>query len=411
MEVNLPDDWDITIVEPQFVDGLANPASAIQHALMKPFGSPALCELLSPHQHIGIVINDITRATPTQMMVESIANEVRKKIPDDQITIFVALGTHRQNTEAELRSILGNDLYDSFSIVQNNAVDKTSQRHIGKTNRGREIWINRALIECDLLILTGFIEPHFFAGFSGGGKAIMPGMGGLETIMSNHSANMIGDPRATWGVTRGNPVWEEVQEISRLFNSFLVNVTMNRNKDITGVFAGNLAKAHEAGCAFAKQTAMAAVPEPFDIVVTSNSGYPLDLNLYQAVKGMSAAAQIVKESGAIIMAAECWDGIPDHGQFADLFRRAESPASLLNSILTPGFRQQDQWQAQIMAQILLKADIYLLSGYLTEEVLESFFLKPVSDLKTVLHDLLNRFGGRSSICLLPQGPLTIPYVK
>ena len=411
MEVNLPDDWDITIVEPQFVDGLANPASAIQHALMKPFGSPALCELLSPHQHIGIVINDITRATPTQMMVESIANEVRKKIPDDQITIFVALGTHRQNTEAELRSILGNDLYDSFSIVQNNAVDKTSQRHIGKTNRGREIWINRALIECDLLILTGFIEPHFFAGFSGGGKAIMPGMGGLETIMSNHSANMIGDPRATWGVTRGNPVWEEVQEISRLFNSFLVNVTMNRNKDITGVFAGNLAKAHEAGCAFAKQTAMAAVPEPFDIVVTSNSGYPLDLNLYQAVKGMSAAAQIVKESGAIIMAAECWDGIPDHGQFADLFRRAESPASLLNSILAPGFRQQDQWQAQIMAQILLKADIYLHSGYLAEEVLESFFLKPVSDLKTVLHDLLNRFGGRSSICLLPQGPLTIPYVK
>ena len=411
MEVNLPDDWDITIVEPQFVDGLANPASAIQHALMKPFGSPALCELLSPHQHIGIVINDITRATPTQMMVESIANEVRKKIPDDQITIFVALGTHRQNTEAELRSILGNDLYDSFSIVQNNAVDKTSQRHIGKTNRGREIWINRALIECDLLILTGFIEPHFFAGFSGGGKAIMPGMGGLETIMSNHSANMIGDPRATWGVTRGNPVWEEVQEISRLFNSFLVNVTMNRNKDITGVFAGNLAKAHEAGCAFAKQTAMAAVPEPFDIVVTSNSGYPLDLNLYQAVKGMSAAAQIVKESGAIIMAAECWDGIPDHGQFADLFRRAESPASLLNSILAPGFRQQDQWQAQIMAQILLKADIYLHSGYLAEEVLESFFLKPVSDLKTVLHDLLYRFDGRSSICLLPQGPLTIPYVK
>ena len=411
LEVNLPDDWDVTIVEPQYLDGVEDPAGAIHDALKNPIGAPSLRERLSADQRIGIVINDITRATPTQIIVQTIVSELLKEVSKDQITIFVALGTHRQNTEAELKNILGHELYDSFSIVQNNAFDKAAQGHIGKTSWGHEIWINRGFAECDLHILTGFIEPHFFAGFSGGGKAIMPGMGGLETIMGNHSAELIASPDATWGVTHGNPIWEEIQEIGTLFNPFLVNVTMNRDKEITRVFAGALKQAHEAGCKFAKQTAMAPVSGLFDIVVTSNSGYPLDLNLYQAVKGMSAAAKIVKDDGVIIMAAECWDGIPDHGRFAGLLGSADSPAALLKSILSPGFKQQDQWQAQVLAQILLKADIYVHSGNLTEEVLGSFFLKSATDIKATLRSLSHKFDGRPRLCLLPEGPLTIPYLQ
>ena len=411
LEVNLPGEWDITIVEPQFLDGVIEPASSILDALDNPIGVPPLNKLLSTDQRIGIVINDITRATPTQMMVQTIVGEVLKVVSKHQITIFVALGTHRKNTEAELRNILGDYLHNSFSIVQNNPFDKETQLYLGKTTRGHEIWINRDFAECDLHILTGFIEPHFFAGFSGGGKAIMPGMGGLETIMENHSAEMIASPNATWGVTHGNPIWEEIQEISQLFNPFLVNVAMNRDKQITRVFVGDLIQAHEAGCKFAKQTAMAPVNDLFDIVVTSNSGYPLDLNLYQAVKGMSAAAKIVKDNGVIIMAAECWDGIPEHGKFADLISGAISPAALLESILSPGFKQQDQWQAQVLAQILLKADIYVHSENLTEEVLETFFLKAAADLETTLHTLSSKFAGRPRLCLLPEGPLTIPYVQ
>jgi lactate racemase len=411
LEVNLPDQWDITIVEPQHEIGLADPVGAVQDALKHPLCSRPLSELVAPHHQIGIVINDITRATPTQILVQALTDELRKVIPDDQTTIFVALGTHRENTEAELRSILGDELYNSFSIVQNNAFDKSTQLRMGKTRLGHEIWINRALADCNLLILTGFIEPHFFAGFSGGGKAIMPGMGGLETIMDNHSARMVADPSSTWGHTRGNPIWEEIQEISDLFNTFLVNVTMNHNKEITRVFAGDLKITHQAGSMFAKQLAMVPVAAPFDIVLTSNSGYPLDLNLYQAVKGMSAAAKIVKNEGIIIIAAECWDGIPEHGHFASQLCGANSPTDLIKTIQSPGFRQQDQWQTQVLAQILLKAEIYVHSKYLSDAQLESLFLRPARDLNSVFNNLSQRFDSQPRVCVLPQGPLTIPYVK
>ena len=398
------------MVEPRFIQGLPDPQKSLQYALRNPIGSEALEKLVNPARHVGIVVNDVTRATPTPLILRSLLKELAG-IPAENIIIFIALGTHRPNTAQELDQILGLDISQNYQIIQNNAFDRTTQINLGKTHLGHEIWINRALMDCDIKILTGFIEPHFFAGFSGGGKALMPGMAGLETVLGNHSAQNIAHPNATWGITSGNPIWEEIHEVAlRIKPIFLVNVTLNRDKDITAVFAGDLDQAYNQGSNFVRQTAMIAVEQPFDIVITTNSGYPLDLNLYQSVKGMSAAAQIVRKGGVIVIAAECWDGIPEHGRYGQLLRNSTNPASLLEMIMQPGFSMQDQWQAQIQAQIQLKAEVYVYSSYLSPKQIQSALLKPAKSIDEVLESLMNQFGKGARICVLPEGPQTIPFI-
>ncbi len=407
--LDLPDDWDVTGVEPRFQPPLPDPRAALTVALCQPMGTPPLRDVVQPRYHVGVVFSDITRPTPHELILPAVLGEL-SHVPREQITLFNALGTHRPNTEAELRGMIGG-LADEYRVVQNDAFDAETQVGLGVTRRGHQVRLNRELAACNIKILTGFIEPHFFAGFSGGGKALMPGMAGQRTVLGNHDATMIGDPHATWGVTHGNPIWEEVMEVAHMAgDTFLVNVTLNRDKAITGVFAGDLERAHAAGCAFAKQTAMAPVPAPFDIVITTNSGYPLDLNLYQAVKGMSAAAQVVKPGGAIIIAADCWDGIPDHGLYGQLLRDADSPQQLLDTINAPDFEKQDQWQAQIQAQIQLKADVYVHTTNLTDAQIRAALLAPCPDIRATVGMLRERYGPNATICILPEGPQTIPYV-
>lgn len=409
--VELDDSWDVQVVEPKYVPGLPDPLAAIQAALRAPTGTPPLADLAKPGDRVGIIFNDITRPTPNPLLLEALLSELGH-IPKENITLFIALGTHRPNSESELKTMLGELALDGFKIVQNDSFDRSTQVCLGETSRGNEIWINRELMECSVKILTGFIEPHFFAGFSGAGKAIMPGMAGQETVLRNHNAQNIAHPKATWGNTWGNPIWEEVREVARRAEaSFLLNVTLNRDKQVTGVFAGDLDEAHSCGVEFVRQTAMVAVDQPFDIVVTTNSGYPLDLNLYQAVKGMSAAAQVVREGGAIICAAECWDGIPDHGLYGQLLRESSSPKELLDRIMAPGFLKQDQWQAQIQAQIQLKADVYVHSGYLSEEQIRGALLKPAPSIEATLSALVRTYGPKARICILPEGPQTVPYLN
>ncbi len=409
--IHLPDRYNLTVIEPAFVPGLADPSAALRQALGSPFGATPLKEFVGSDDKVGIVFSDITRPTPHQLILPAVLAEL-SHVPSGNITLFNALGTHRANTAAELRAMLGGELVDRYRIVQNDAFDPSTQTMLGRSTFGHDIWINRELFDCDVKILTGFIEPHFFAGFSGGGKAIMPGMGGQRTVLGNHDAEMIANPNATWGITQGNPIWEEVHQAAGMAGkTFLVNVSLNKHKQITGVFAGELDEAHAAGCAFVKSTAMVAVQQPFDIVITTNSGYPLDLNLYQAVKGMSAAAQIVKPGGTIIVAAECWDGIPEHGLYGKLLRQAKDPQDLLDTICSPGFQEQDQWQAQIQAQILQKADVFVYSDHLTDEQIRSALLKPCRSIETTVSELLEKYGPVARICVLPEGPQTIPYVQ
>lgn len=407
--IELDDSWNVQVIEPHYIPGLPDPLAALQQALQAPIALPPLAEVVQAGQKVGIIVNDLTRPTPNPLILRALFSALAH-ISKEDITLFVALGTHRSNTPEELRVMLGEEAL-SYRIIQNDSFDPTTQVNIGKTRRGNEIWLNRQLMACPVKILTGFIEPHFFAGFSGGGKAVMPGMAGLRTILQNHCYTHMADPRATWGVTRGNPVWEEVREVAhRAGASFLLNVALNREKAITAVFAGELDAAHAEGTAFVRQTAMQPVGDPFDIVVATNSGYPLDLNLYQAVKGMSAAAQVIKPGGAIIAVSQCWDGIPSHGLFGKLLKQAGSPQKVLQTVSQPGFLELDQWQAQVLAQIQLKAEVYVYAGGLSEAQIKDALLIPTQSVEATLRQLLARYGSRARIAVLPEGPQTVPYI-
>jgi nickel-dependent lactate racemase len=409
--LNLADIYDVSVIEPVFVPAIPDAKVGIRAALRNPVKTIGLADRVCPTDQVGIIFSDITRPAPNRVMLPEILAELAF-MPKKNITLFNALGTHRKNTHEELCYMLGEQIVRDYRIVQNEAFVRSTQVFLGKTKSGNEIRINRELMECNLKVLTGFIEPHFFAGFSGGGKAIMPGMAGLETILGNHNAELIAHPRARWGITEGNPIFEEIEEIAEMAgNLFLVNVTLNKHKEITGVFCGDLWEAHAQGCAYVKEKAMVPVEDPFDIVITTNSGYPLDLNLYQSVKGMSAAAGIVKQSGTIIIATECRDGIPEHGMYRSLLGSYETPGELLEGIQTFPENRHDQWQAQIQALIQLKANVYVYSDGLTEAQIRSMMLEPVRDIEGLVKAQVGEIGRAARICVLPEGPQTIPYIK
>jgi nickel-dependent lactate racemase len=410
LTVDIPDGLDMTLVEPRYRPGIEDPHGAIRYALNHPINARPLADSVQPHHKVGIVVNDITQATPYAVILPALLAELRD-VPDAGITVFVATGTHRPNTAEELEDMLGPGIVGRFTIVQNDAQDKQSHITVGTTSRGGEVRILRRYCECDIKILTGFIEPHFFAGFSGGGKAVMPGLADLGTIINNHSPAHIDHPQATWGRTADNPIARDILEAAMLAGDcFLLNVALNKEKRITGVFAGHLADAHAEGCAFVREQAMAAVDREFDIAITSNSGHPLDLNMYQSVKGLSAAARIVKQNGTVIMASECWDGIPDHGHYRRLLAESATPDALLAKIHQRGFVCQDMWQAQVHAKVCQKADVYFYSDHLTDEQITSAMFKPCRHIPDTLNRLLGQYGPNASICILPEGPLTIPYV-
>jgi lactate racemase len=409
LEVQLPDHTQV--IQPKFVPGLPDEPGAIRAALRAPIAAPALRALAKPGDRAVIVHTDITRATPNDRLLPVILAELHAAgVEPPGITLLNGLGTHRPQTDAELRRMLGDAIVDRYRCEQHDCYADSSLALLGTTTLGRPVRVNRTYIEADLKILTGFIEPHFFAGFSGGPKAILPSLAGYESVFTNHGYAMIAHPNAAWGITEGNPIWEEMREAALMTRpDFLVNVTLNAKKEITAVFAGDMLEAHRQGCAFVRQTAMAPVPGLFDIVVTTNSGYPLDQNLYQSVKGLSAAARIVRPGGAIILAAACEDGLPDHGRYAQLLAEAGSPGKVLAMVAAPGFTAQDQWQVQIQAQIQQRAEVYVYSDNLSATQIAGALLKPCGDIAALVSELMTTKGSR--VCALPEGPQVIPYVE
>ncbi|HOA24993.1 MAG TPA: nickel-dependent lactate racemase [Aggregatilineales bacterium] len=411
LTVTLPDTADV--IRPRDVPGLPDEAQAIRDALRAPIDSPPLADLVRPGDTVCIVHTDITRATPNDRILPVLIDELEAAgVAPGDIFLLNGLGTHRPQTDAELRAMLGDRIVEGYRCLQHDCYDDANLVDLGVTSRGNPVRVNRDYLEADVKILTGFIEPHFFAGFSGGPKAILPSLAGIESVYTNHGLHMIADPRATWGITEGNPIWEEMREVAlRTEPTFLLNVTLNTRREITGVFAGDMLAAHAAGCAFVRECAMAPVDGLYDIVITTNSGYPLDQNLYQSVKGMSAARQIVCKGGAIIIATACEDGLPDHGLYARLLREAGSPQAVLDTISQPGFAAQDQWQVQIQAQIQLHADVYVYSDNLTDEQIREALFIPTRSIEATVAELVERYRPGARICVMPEGPLTIPYVR
>jgi len=411
LNVRIPEPADV--LTPKFIPGLRDARAAIREALRDPIGLAPLAELVKPGDSVVIVHTDITRATPNDLILPVLLDELEKAgIAPKNITLLNGLGTHRAQTENELRSMLGDRIVDGYRCQQHNCSDEVNLVSLGVTARGHPVRINREYLEADVRILTGFIEPHFFAGFSGGPKAVLPSLAGMESVFSNHGIEMIAHRSATWRVTEGNPIWEEMREVALQTNpTFLLNVALNVRREITGVFAGELLAAHARGCVFVKESAMCAVSQPYDIVITTNSGYPLDQNLYQSVKGMSAASQIVREVGSILIAAACEDGLPDHGQYAALLREAGSIQGVIDLISKPGFSAQDQWQVQIQAQIQSRAEVYVYSDGLTDRQIKQALFIPCRNLEDTLARLLEKNGSAARICVIPEGPQTIPYLQ
>src|SRR5688572_4850782 len=293
LAVDFPD--GTTIIEPSHSPGLPDEKGAVLRALHDPIGTKPLRDWIHRDSKICIAFTDITRATPNDRIIPWLLEHLSAH-PRENITLLNQLGTHRPNTQSELEKLLTAEVVKNYRVINHEPENDEAMVQFGTTRDGTPALINRHLAQADVRIITGFIEPHFFAGFSGGPKGIMPGCAALKTVMSNHGARNIGDPRSAFGITEGNPIWEEIREIAlRVGPSFLLNVTLNEQRAITGVFAGDLLAAHRAGFEFVRKSAMQKVKAPFDIVVTTNSGYPLDMNLYQGVKGMSAAARIVAE--------------------------------------------------------------------------------------------------------------------
>lgn len=399
-----------TVIEPSFRPGLPDEHAALVATLEQPIGAPPLRQWLRPDAKIVILFTDITRATPNHRLIPWLLAYLENcGVRREQVTLLNQLGTHRPNTRAELETMLTPEVVANWRVLNHEPENHAACVQLGTTRTGTPVLINRIAVEADVRILTGFIEPHFFAGFSGGPKALMPGVAHVETVMSNHGVHHLASPNATFGVCEGNPLWEELLAIAlRVGPSFLLNVTLNDRRELTGVFAGDLQAAHRAGRDFVRSAAMQAVAGSFEVVVTTNSGYPLDLNLYQGIKGLSAAARILVPGGTIILAAECREGVPAGSPYDRLLREGDSPEEILALLATPGFVRPEQWQAQIQALLQRRARI-LVHSSMPDETLRAAHLMPYPDISAAVAAELKRFGPEARVAVLPQGPLTIPY--
>jgi nickel-dependent lactate racemase len=408
LTVDLPS-TSVTVLNPSFVEGLPGEEDAFRAAVRRPIESRPLRELVLASERVAVVIPDITRPLPTWRLLPWVLSELGH-VPGDNFTLINGTGSHRVNTQEELASMVGPGILEHYRVVNHNAHDPTGLEPAGKNADGKTVFMNREYVRAERRIVLGFIEPHFMAGFSGGYKGIFPALADIDSIMHYHRASVIGDARSTWGVLEGNPTQDQIRSNGSLLPvDFCINVSLNRYRQITGFYCGEVLAAHRTGSAAVRASAMTPCERPFPIVVTTNGGYPLDQNLYQAVKGMSAAAQIVEKGGLIVAASRCNDGFPSHGNFRKLLFEHASPRALLETIEAPGFSLYDQWEAQLLAIIRLKARIGLFSELPADDVWRAH-LEPISDIGGCIEREMEIIGRDSPVAVLPEGPMTIPYL-
>jgi len=411
LEVDLPD-GRVDVVTPHYADPLEDPFAAIAAAFDAPVGCPPLREIVRPGMRLAVSVCDGTRPQPRELMLQVLLDRLDGILAPEDITVLVATGTHRGNTPEELRRMLGSEVVERCRVVNHDARDEASLSYLGET-KGEcvPVWINREWVEADVRVTTGFVEPHFFAGFSGGPKMITPGLAGLETVMHLHNVRRIGDPAATWGRCVGNPVHDTIRAAAALAPPNLAcDVLLDDQKRVTHVFAGELFSMHERARDVARKVAMQEVAVPYDVVVTTNSGFPLDQNLYQAIKGLAAAERVVRHGGTIVLAAECSDGLPDHGSYADMLGRAPTVQGLIELFADPNLTVPDQWQVQVQARVQSKARVLVHCAGLSGSQLAAAHLEPASDVSDAVAEALAAAGPEARVCVLPEGPQTIPYV-
>jgi nickel-dependent lactate racemase len=400
-----------TVVAPKHHRTSESPREILRRALREPVSGPPLRDRVRRGQTVAISACDVTRPQPRHLMIPAILEELDGLVDPADVVVLVATGTHRGNTPSELRAMFGDHVVDSIRIVNHDSRDRSALTWMGKLGADVPVWLNSEWVAADVRITTGFVEPHFFAGFSGGPKLVAPGLAALETVLVLHDAHRIGHPRATWGIVEGNPVHDDVRAIAAATGvTYGFDVVLNQDKEVVAAFGGDLLPMHASAVRTARSVAMQPVPGLFDVVVTTNSGYPLDQNLYQAVKGMSAAYKVARPGGVIVCAAECRDGFPDHGSYREVLASADSPAALFAEISAREVTVPDQWQVQIQARIQSDCRVVMHTSYLSDADLATAHLEQTADISAAVAEALAAAGPDARLCVLPEGPQTIPYV-
>jgi nickel-dependent lactate racemase len=410
LDLEVPDGIDVDVLRPREVASMGEDAAAdaVRAALRSPSSGLPLASLVPAGAVVAVSVCDVTRPFPARIVLPVLLEE----LPGRRVRLCVATGSHRPCTSTELDAMFGADVLAAVELVQHDADDAGAHRALG-TVPGSDVpaLVDRAFLDADARVTLGFVEPHFFAGFSGGPKMVAPGLAALETIVELHSAARIGDVRATWGIIEGNPVHDPVRAIAaRAGVTFALDVALGADKGTAAVFAGELAAEHTLAMANVRATAMVGVARPYDVVVTTNSGYPLDQNLYQCVKGLKAAAGITRDGGTIILAAACEDGLPAHGSYAALLGRTASPRAFLAALADGSIRERDQWQVQVQAEICSRVRVLAHTPGVSPDDLRRAWMTPVADLAAALREALAAAGPGARAAILPEGPQTIAYV-
>ncbi|NMA20249.1 MAG: nickel-dependent lactate racemase [Lentisphaerae bacterium] len=384
----------------------------VDKALAQPIGSSGLAELARSKRTAVIIASDHTRPVPSKVIMPPMLRELRRGNPEIQITILIATGFHRATTEAELRRKFGDEIVDREHIVVHDCQDQSSLAFAGILPSGGELWLNKLALETDLLLAEGFIEPHFFAGFSGGRKSVLPGIAGRTTVLSNHCAAFIDSEFARTGNLENNPLHRDMLWAAKKAGlAFIVNVILNGEKEVVRAFAGDAFAAHETGCREMSGLSLIKVPES-EIVITSNGGYPLDQNLYQAVKGMTAAEAAVAPGGVIIIAAACQDGHGGEGFYRTL-AEAKSPAEVLEKLRKVPATETvpDQWESQILARVLSKNPVIVVTEQRNHAMIQAMHMQAAGTLEEALMLARRKTGSSAKIAIIPDGVSVIVRVQ
>ena len=384
----------------------------VEGALDAPVGTPRLEELAAGKRKVVIITSDHTRPVPSRVIMPHILERVRRGNPGAEISILVATGYHRASTREDLVFKLGEEIVERENIVMHFSKNDADMVSLGTLPSGGELLVNRLAAEADLLVAEGFIEPHFFAGFSGGRKSVLPGVAAARTVLANHCSEFIRSPYARTGVLDGNPIHGDMvfaADAARL--AFIVNVVINAEKKVIHAVAGDHIRAHRAGCEFL--SGLCKVPAAgADIVITSNGGYPLDQNIYQAVKGMTAAEAACASGGVIVMVAACDDG---HGgeSFYRNMAEAASPEAVLEKVAAiPRDRTiPDQWEFQILARILSKHRVILVTDMCDPGMIRAMHMEHAPDIGTALARAYELKGEQASLAVIPDGVSVIVEQK
>lgn len=410
LDVELPDRSVVRTLSYKSVPPLSDPATALLKVLQHPTGSLPLAQLASGRRDACILICDVTRPVPNEMMLRPLLRILEDRgIPRENILILIATGLHRPNEGDELTEMVGSFIAENYRIENHHGQKLEEHTGLGTSPRGVPIWLDTRYVQADLKIAVGLIEPHFMAGFSGGRKLICPGIAALETIKVWHSPAFLEHPHAGSGILDGNPVHEENTWIARRAGcDFIANVVIDAQRRALKFVAGDMEQAFLEGCEFVRGIVVDTVPEPVDIVVTSCAGYPLDTTFYQSVKGMGAALPIVKEGGTIILAASLTEGIGSP-QFCSLFRESASLAEFMEKILGDYF-VMDQWQLEKMGQVCRKAKVRVVSDGLPAETLDRLFVQSAPSVEAAVAEALEEYGPDAKIAVIPKGPYVVAQV-